>query len=233
MFVIGRVVRAALAVCAVAAFAGCSSDDASPDPGPSGSTLDAAAVRAALLRPEDIGPTWAVPPEPDDPDKLVSFCGGDPSPPPAPPGADVVAAPLSDEGQTGAQTLSQYGLVYADAAGATTGEAMLHGLADACPPTVSVPAKDRGEGQEPAYTETAATAPLRQGAWSGFVVTRHKTYDAQHPGTADTAVAVLSRGNVVLVDSYAIYRLGSPSASAEFSSDWQKLVGTVLSRLGG
>ena len=42
------------------------------------------------------------------------------------------------------------------------------------------------------------------------------------------------RGNVVLVDQYAIYRLGKSDASAnpQFSSDWKKLVGTVVQRVG-
>jgi hypothetical protein len=232
MLVIGRGVRALLAVCAAAAFAaGCSSDDETPDPAPS-TLLDAATVRAALLKPADVGPTWTTPQDPDDPDKLVSFCGGDPSPPPVPPGADVVSASLIDEGQNGAQTLSQYGLVYADPAGATTGQAMLRGLADACTASVSVPAKDRGEGQEPGYTETTSTAPLNDSGWQGFVVTRHKAYETGHPGTADTAVVVLSRGNVLVVDAYAIYRLGTASGSPDFAGDWQKLVGTLVRRLG-
>ncbi|HET6478951.1 MAG TPA: hypothetical protein VFG35_02760, partial [Actinoplanes sp.] len=66
----------------------------------------------------------------------------------------------------------------------------------------------------------------------GFVVIRHKTYEKAHPGSADTAVAVLNSRNVVLVDQYAIYRLGSSSASPSFDADWQKLVGSVVQRAG-
>jgi hypothetical protein len=99
---------------------------------------------------------------------------------------------------------------------------------------VSVPAKS-GDREEPAYTETAATAPLEEGGWIGFVTTRNKQYDKAHAATADVAVAALARGNVVLVDQYAIYRLGKSDASAnpQFSADWQKLVGTTLNRVGG
>jgi hypothetical protein len=85
---------------------------------------------------------------------------------------------------------------------------------------------------EPAYTETVAMQPLTQGGWSGFAVIRHKKYEPKHPGTADTAVVVLNNRNVVLVDAYAIYRLNNASTAAGFDTDWQKLVGSVVQRVG-
>jgi hypothetical protein len=47
-------------------------------------------------------------------------------------------------------------------------------------------------------------------------------------------VAALAWGNVVLVDQYAIYRLGKSDVSAnpQFSADWAKLVGTTIKRVG-
>ncbi|WP_433721173.1 hypothetical protein ACQP2Y_38165 [Actinoplanes sp. CA-051413] len=228
--VVTRVVRAALAVCAVAAFAGCSSDD-SPDPD---GTITVDTVRNALLKPAEVGPTWKAPQESAAPNQLVSICGADTAPAGIPGKPQLVAAPLSDEGTEGVQSLTQLGLVYEDAVSAATALATLRTVADACAPTVSRPAKS-GEREEPAYTETAATAPLEEGGWIGFVTTRQKQYDKAHPATADVAVAALARGNVVLVDQYAIYRLGKSDASAnpQFSADWQKLVGTTVKRIGG
>ena len=228
--VVTRVVRAALAVCAVAAFAGCSSDD-SPDPD---GTITVDTVRNALLKPAEVGPTWKAPQESAAPNQLVSICGADTAPAAIPGRPQLVAAPLSDEGTEGVQSLTQLGLVYEDAVSAATALATLRTVADACAPTVSRPAKS-GEREEPAYTETAATAPLEEGGWIGFVTTRQKQYDKAHPATADVAVAALARGNVVLVDQYAIYRLGKSDASAnpQFSADWQKLVGTTVKRIGG
>ncbi|GAA3918016.1 hypothetical protein [Actinoplanes auranticolor] len=228
--VVTRVVRAALAVCAVAAFAGCSSDD-SPDPD---GTVTVDTVRNALLKPAEVGPTWKAPAESAAPNQLVSICGADTAPAGVPGKPQLVAAPLSDEGTEGVQSLTQLGLVYEDAVSAATALATLRTIADACPPSVSRPAKS-GDREEPAYTETATTAPLEEGGWIGFVTTRQKQYDKAHPATADVAVAALARGNVVLVDQYAIYRLGKSDASAnpQFSADWQKLVGTTVKRLSG
>jgi hypothetical protein len=64
------------------------------------------------------------------------------------------------------------------------------------------------------------------------VVIRHKKYEPKHPGMADTAVAIVQTGNVVLVDAYAIYRLGATTTAPGFDADWQKLVGTVVQRVG-
>jgi hypothetical protein len=227
MLVIPRALRAATALCALVVAAGCSSDD---DPSPDGKIIEVTTMRGALLQAADVGPTWAAPAEPPSQDLLVSLCGGESAVPAVPPGATVVASALVDEGEKGAQTLTQIGLVYADAAAAEAGLAGLRALADGCPPSVTVAAKT-GDRTEPAYTETVTTSPLDEAPWTGFVITRHKTYDAKTPAAADTAVAVLTQRNVVLVDAYAIYRLGAASSSPQFDVDWKKLVGTVLNRL--
>ncbi|WP_041841369.1 hypothetical protein [Actinoplanes friuliensis] len=228
MVVIGRVVRATVAVCAVVAFAGCSSDD-SPDPD---TTITVDTMRNALLKPADVGPTWKSPTESAAPNQLVSICGGDTAPASIPGSPQLVSAPLSDEGTEGVQSLTQHALVYEDAVSAATALASLRTIADACPPSISQPAKS-GEREEPAYKETASTSPLEEGSWLGFVTVRNKQYDAAHPATADVAVVALARSNVVLVDQYAIYRLGKSGASAnpQFSSDWPKLVGTTVNRI--
>ena len=191
-------------------------------------------MRNALLKAADVGPTWQAPTESAAPNQLVSICGADTAPVAIPGKPTLVSAPLSDEGAEGAQSLTQHALIYEDALSATTSLASLQTVANACAPSVSIPAKS-GDREEPAYTETAATSPLEEGDWLGFVTVRTKLYDPAHPATADVAVAVLTKGNVVLVDQYAIYRLDKSTASAnpQFSADWQKLVGTTLKRIDG
>ena len=233
MLVIGRAARAAVAMCAVVAFAGCSSSDDAPDPARDGPLIDATTMRGALLQATDIGPTWAPPAQTPSPDALVSFCGGDAAAPPTPPGPSVVASALVDEGAKGAQSLNQIALVHADTAAGTAGLAMLRAVADACPPNVNMPAKSTDERREPAYDETVTISPLDDRGWSGFVIVRHKQYDPKHPATADTAVAVVQKRNVVLVDAYAIYQLSTASPAPNFTADWKRLVGTVLSRVAG
>jgi hypothetical protein len=229
MLEIGRVARtAAAAFCAAVVVAGCSSSDDAPD----GGLIEVTTMRGALLQAGDVGRTWTPPQESADPDRLVAFCGGVATAPPVPPGAAVVAVPLVDEGTQGAQTLNQNALVYDDPSAAQAGLAALRAVADGCPASVSQPATVTDDRSEPAYTETTTTTPLAEGGWTGFVIVRHKTYEATHPGTADTAVAVLNRQNVLLVDSYAVYRLGNASGSPQFDTDWKKLVGTVLNRVG-
>ncbi|HEV8172057.1 MAG TPA: hypothetical protein VGP91_00265 [Actinoplanes sp.] len=230
MLAMGRLAKAAVVIGAMVAFAGCSSDD--KDPAPDKTLLDINEMRGALLQAADIGPTWTAPAESTDPNRLVSVCGGTTTAPPVPPGATVVAAPLVDEGDAGAQTLNQTALVYDDPSGSQAGLAALRAVADGCQASVSVPATVTNDKSEPAYTETAAVQPLSQGSWSGFAVIRHKQYERAHPGSADTAVTVLATRNVLLVDAYAIYRLGNASGGSQFSSDWPKLVGTVVNRVG-
>ncbi len=229
MFVTGKAVFAATAVLVLAA--GCSSKGDDPSPGPTGN-IDATTMRGALMQAGEIGPTWAEPADPDDPNKLVSICGGTSAIPAVPPGGTVVAADFADEGDTGAQTLEQSALVYPDKTAATAAQTGLRAIADGCPASVSVPATVTSDKNEPAYTETVQIQPLSQGNWSGFVVIRHKQYEPKHPGNGDTAVAILSDRNVTLVDAYAIYRLNNASANPNFATDWSKLVGTVIQRVG-
>jgi hypothetical protein len=229
MFVTGKVALAAAAVLVLAA-AGCSSKD-DPSPQPTG-TIDATTMRGALLQAGDIGPTWAEPEDPDDPNKLVSICGGNSTIPSVPPGGTVVAADFADEGDSGAQTLEQSALVYPDKTAATAAQTGLRAIADGCPASVSVPKTVTSDKNEPAYTETVKIQPLSQGNWAGFVVLRHKVYEPTHPGTGDIAVAILTDRNVTLVDAYAIYRLNTASENPDFTTDWGKLVGTVVQRAG-
>jgi hypothetical protein len=226
-----RILRVvAVAACAAVLAAGCDSGDDAPDPPDGGIT--STTMRGALLQANEIGPTWQAPDASTDPSRLVAFCGGPATVPPVPPGADVISSPLSDEGEEGAQTLTQTALVYPDGTQAQAGLAALRAVADACPATVNQPVTKTADRSEPAYTETAKNVDLNEGGWTGFVITRHKAYEARHPGTADTAIAVVSRANVVLVDAYAVYRIRTSSSSPQFDSDWKKLVGTVLNRVG-
>ena len=231
MLLSGRVARAAvITVCALAAAAGCSSGD---DPAPEKAGLiDATRMRGGLLQAAEIGPSWRPPSRTPDPERLVSICGGTTTPPPVPPGAEVVSAPFVDEGDAGAQSLEQFALVYPDRTGAAAAQAALTAVSETCQATLSVPQTVNDERSEPAYTETVSVQPLNQNSWSGFVVIRHKVYEAKHPGTSDTAVAVLTSKNVVLVDAYAIYRLNNASTGPAFDSDWKKLVGSVVQRVG-
>jgi hypothetical protein len=236
MLVNGRVLRTvAVATCAALLFAGCGSgdDDAKPAKG----DISVAKMQSSLLQGKDIGTTWVAPDASTAPPQLLSICGGTNGAPAVPGSPKVVTAPLVDEGTAGAQSLTQTALVYADDVSAMAGQAALKVVADACPPTQDVPDQTTAETQEPAYTETVTTQTLNQGEWTGFVVLRHKQYEPSHPSTADTAIAVLVKRNVLLFDGYAIYRLGTkgstPSTNPQFTGDWQKLVGTVLSRVDG
>jgi hypothetical protein len=228
MFGTGRV--AVIAVCALLLAAGCSGDD-DPAPQPTG-LITATTMRGALLQAADIGPSWGDPEDAPDPAKLVSICGGTSAVPSDPPGAEPVTGSFVDEGEQGAQTLDQTALVYSDGKAATAAQAALRTIADGCPASVSVPATTTSDKSEPAYTETVQIQPLKQDAWSGFAVIRHKKYEPKHPGTADVAVAVLLSRNVVLVDAYAIYQLDNASTGPNFDTDWQKLVGSVVQRVG-
>jgi hypothetical protein len=234
MFATARAARIAVtALCALAVTAACSdSKDDNKQPDQQDQLISATTMRGALLQASEVGPTWSAPDESADPNQLVSICGGTTPAPDAPPGGEVVSAPLVDEGEKGAQTLEQIGLVYGNKSGADAALAGLRGIADGCPKTVNVPAAKTSDRNEPAYTETVQQQPLKQDNWAGFTVIRHKKYEASHPGTADTAVTVAQTSNVVLVDAYAIYQLNSASPAANFDTDWKKLVGTVVQRVG-
>jgi hypothetical protein len=220
----------ATAVCALLMLTACSSDD-EPAPEPTG-LIAVTTMRGALLQAAEIGPTWAPPAQTPEPGSLVSICGGTSPAPSAPAGAEVVAASFVDEGESGAQTLDQKALVYPDAPAATAGQTALRAIAETCQPTVSVLASVTDDKSEPAYTETVRVQPVDEAGWDGFVVIRHKKYEPKHPGTADTAVVVLKSRNVVLVDTYAIYQLNNASTSPAFDRDWQRLVGSVVKRVG-
>ncbi|WP_328469932.1 hypothetical protein OHA21_03155 [Actinoplanes sp. NBC_00393] len=211
------------------AAAGCSDE---PDPAPDAGLIGVTTMRGAFLQAAEIGPTWSAPQQSSDPQQLPSFCGGTDAAPQVPPGAEVVSSSFADEGSKGAQTLHQTALVYPDEDAAKAGQALLQAVADKCQASVSVPATVTADRNEPAYTETVEVRKLDEGGWSGFVIVRHKLYEAAHPGTADTAVAVLNSRNVVLVDTYALYRLDNASASPGFENDWQRLLGTVVQRVG-
>ncbi len=229
MFVTARSSRVAVAAAfALLAAAGCTSDDDKPDAG----LIDVTTMRGAFLQAAEIGPTWTAPETSADPQQLVSFCGGTTAAPALPPGAETVSSSFADEGETGAQTLEQLALVYSDEKGAKAGQSLLRAVADGCAPTVSVPAAVTSDKSEPAYAETVEVRDLDEGGWSGFVLIRHKSYEKTHPGTADTAVAVVTSRNVVLVDTYAIYQLDKSDPAAGFEADWKKLVGSVVQRVG-
>jgi hypothetical protein len=228
---VGRLIRVVVAGCAVAAFAGCTSGGAKPTPVDTGPKITADTMRAALLQPKDVGETWQVPNRSPSTTSLVSFCAGLASSPPVPGSPTVAAASLADVGEKGAQSFDQAALVYDGSATATTGLDTLRGLADTCPATASQPAHTVDDAAEAAYTESATTTNLTSGSWSGFVVIRHKDYDPKNPGTADTAVAVLTKRNVILVAAYAIYWVGVHSTGPTFTTDWQNLVGKVVGRV--
>jgi hypothetical protein len=217
-----------LAAClAVTAATGCSGSDDKKD----GPLITVNAVQAALLQAKDLGTTWTSPQASPPPQTLPTLCAGD-GPRPAIPGRPTSAtASAVDEGEAGAQSLDQVGLVYPDAKAATAARDTLQATAKACAATASHSPKATTESPEAGYTETFTTQALTSGNWSGFAVLRHKTYEKSSPGTADTVVAILASRNVVLLASYAVYRVSQPSQPPDFSGDWQRLVGTFVGRV--
>jgi hypothetical protein len=155
MLAMGRLAKAAVVIGAMVAFAGCSSDD--KDPAPDKTLLDVNEMRGALLQAADIGPTWTAPAESTDPNRLVSVCGGTTTAPPVPPGATVVAAPLVDEGDAGAQTLNQTALVYDDPSGSQAGLAALRAQAV----RAGSPGLGRHGGDGPGHPQRAARRRVR------------------------------------------------------------------------
>ena len=225
----GRLAQAVVAVClTVVALAAC---DGGAKPAPQGPAITTAAVQAALLQAKDVGQTWTTPEATPPPATLPSLCGGDAQRPAVPGSPTATTSSLVDEGDAGAQTLDQIGLVYADAKAASAARDSLQATARACAPTASHSPQATAANPEAGYSETFTTRPLTSGAWSGFAVIRHKVYEKSNPGTADTAVAVLASRNAVLVTSYAVYRVERPSTAPDFSGDWQRLVGAVVSRV--
>jgi hypothetical protein len=224
-----RLAQAVVAVCLTVVTLAASDDD--PKPAPEGPAITTAAVQAALLQAKDVGQTWTTPEATPPPSTLPSLCAGDGARPAVPGGPTAASSSLVDEGDAGAQTFDQIALVYADAKAATAARESLQATAKICAPTASHAPQATTANPEAGYTETVTSRPLVSGAWSGFAMIRHKVYEKSSPGTADTAVAVLSSRNAVLVTSYAVYRVEQPSASPSFSEDWQRLVGAVVSRV--
>ena len=224
-----RLAQAVVAVClTVVTIAACDGDG---NPAPQAPAITAAAVQAGLLQAKDVGKTWTTPEATPPPSTLPNLCAGD-GPRPAVPGSPTAATgSLVDEGDAGAQTLDQIGLVYADAKAATAARDSLQATARACAPTATHSPAATTANPEAGYSETFTSRPLVSGAWSGFAIIRHKVYEKSSPGTADTAVAVLSSRNAVLVTCYAVYRVEQPSTAPDFSSDWQRLVGAFISRV--
>jgi hypothetical protein len=233
MFVTARAARTVVAaLCSLAVTAACSGSDDDNKQSDKNKLISATTMRSALMQAAEVGPTWSAPEESADPNVLVSICGGTTPAPQAPPGGEVISSPLVDEGDKGAQTLEQIALVYGNKSGADAALAGLRGIADGCQATVSVPATKTSDRNEPAYTEKVSVETVNEEGWTGFVVIRHKSYEATHPGTADTAVTIVQTANVVLVDAYAIFQLNNASPAATFDTDWKKLVGTVVQRVG-
>ena len=233
MFVTARAARIVItALCALAVTAACSDSDDDKKQPDQNKLISATTMRGALLQAAEVGPTWTAPDESADPNELVSICGGTTPAPQAPPGGEVISSPLVDEGDKGAQTLEQIALVFGNKSGADAALTGLRGIADGCQATVQVPATKTSDRNEPAYTEKVSLETINEEGWTGFAVIRHKSYEATHPGTADTAVTIVQTANVVLVDAYAIFQLNNASPAATFDTDWKKLVGTVVQRVG-
>lgn len=209
--------------------AGCSGDGDGRTP--DGGTYTAAMLQAGVLQPADAGPTWKRPEQSPSTPSIMSLCPGPASRAPAPGSPAVVAASMADEGEKGAQAFEQLGLVYKDAAAMEAAFLSLQNTMDACPPSASQSAGPRDSTAEAGYTETSTIEPLISGGWKGFVTLRHKVYEPASPGTADVAVAVVGRGNAIIMASYAVYWVGQHSTGPEFTADWRRMIGTVLSRV--
>ena len=208
---------------------GCTGDGPTPDS--NGPAITAAMMQAGVLKPADIGVSWKKPDQSPAVTGVIPLCGGLASRPPVPGQPSVIASSLADEGDKGAQSFDQLGLVYPDVASADAAIETLHATAVNCLAKVSRSAGPRDGTAEAGYTETTTVESLNSGGWSGFVVLRHKVYEASNPGTADTAVAVMAENNGLVVASYGVYWVGQHSTGPEFNTDWRRLVATVLNRV--
>jgi len=228
----GRVTQVVVATClTVVALAGCTDDK--KDEGPA---ITISAVQSALLQAADLGSTWSPPDSSPPPATLPVLCAGDAKRPAIPGKPTTVNASAVDSGEAGAQSFDQVGLVYPDAKAAASARDTLQAAAKACAATASHSAQATSQSPEAGYTETFSTRPLSSGPWTGFAVVRHKVYEKAATGdtkaaTGDTAVAVLASRNAILVASYAVYRVTQASQPADFSGDWQRLVGAFVSRV--
>ena len=217
---------AVIALSAGSASTACSSDK--PDEPPA---ITVNAVQSALLQATDLGATWTPPDASPPPSTLPALCAGDAKRPAVPGKPTTVTASAVDSGEAGAQSFDQVGLVYPDTKSATAARDTLQAAAKACAATASHAPQATSESPEAGYTETFSTRPLSSGPWAGFAVVRHKIYEKGSAATGDTAVAVLTSRNAVLVASYAVYRIQQASQPPDFSGDWQRLVGAFVSRV--
>ncbi|MFB9409140.1 hypothetical protein ACFFSQ_13445 [Dactylosporangium matsuzakiense] len=209
------------------ALAGCTDDgDAAR-----GGTYTTAMLQAGVLQPADIGSTWKRPEQTPPPSSIMQLCPGAAARPPIPGSPAVVTGVLADEGDKGAQAFEQIGLLYKDAPAMEKAFTSLQDTMEACPPTASRSAGPAKESSEAGYTESITIDPLVSGGWKGFVTQRHKIYEPTYPGSADVAVAVVGQGNAIILTSYAVYWVGEHSTGPEFRTDWNRITGTVLSRV--
>jgi hypothetical protein len=221
-----------LAGCSVAvalALSGCTGDGSTPDSNLP--TYTAEMLQAGVLQPTDVGSTWKRPEQSPPTTSVIALCPGLATRPPIPGKPSVIAASMADEGEKGAQAFDQQALLYPDAGSAEAAFASLQATMAACPASASRTAGPRENSAEAGYTENITIDPLISGEWKGFVVLRHKVYEPTNPGTADTAVAVVGRGNAIVIASYAVYWIGQRSTGPEFTADWRRMIGTVLSRV--
>jgi hypothetical protein len=219
--------QAVLAGCLTVTVVTACTDD-KKDEGPA---ITIGAVQSALLQATDLGSTWSPPESSQPPASLPVLCAGDAKRPAIPGKPTTVTAAAVDSGEAGAQSFDQFGLVYADAKAAASARDTLQAAAKACAATASHSPRATSESPEAGYTETLAIRPLSSGPWAGFAAVRHKVYEKGSTATGDTAVAVLASRNAVLVASYAVYRIGQASQPPDFSGDWQRLVGALISRV--
>jgi len=223
-----RMLRIMTAGCAVVtlALAGCSGGDDGR-----GATYTVAMLQAGVLQPADAGPTWKRPEQSAPPTSLLPLCPGPATRPPVSGSPTVITASMADEGEKGAQAFEQLGLAYKDATTMESAFTALQDTMEACPPSASQSAGPRDGTAEAGYTETSTIEPLISGGWKGFVTVRHKVYEPANPGSADVAVAVVGQGNAIVMASYAVYWVGEHTTGPEFTADWRRMIGTVLSRV--
>jgi hypothetical protein len=204
---------------------GCSADES--DKG----TYTVDMLRAGVLEPADVGTTWKRPEQSPPATTLMPLCPGAATRPAVPGSPTVIVASMADEGDKGAQAFEQMALVYKDAPAMEAAFASLQNTMDACAPSASQSAGPRDSTAEAGYTETTTIEPLISGGWKGFVALRHKVYDPANPATGDVAVAVVGQGNAIVVASYAVYWVGQHTTGPEFTADWHRMVGSVLTRV--
>ncbi|MFI5907502.1 hypothetical protein [Dactylosporangium sp. NPDC051541] len=196
-----------------------------------------AQLQARLIAPARLGDGWSAIALPVDGKRLPALCAGGDVPGPPISGAEVAVVAASKDfappGGAPPQFLTQYALVFADDEAAVRFRDGARAAADACRPSVSVvaPATDTGEQPAP-YTETVEVTDAAHHGWTGFVVRRHQTYPAAQPAAGDTAVAVLSSSNAVLVVRYTASVRGEVPAADVFTQAWTQRLAQVTAAAG-